>query len=111
MAEQVKDPVLHCCGVNSIPGPGTSVCCRCVRKKKEKEGEGEGGGGEGEGGEDRKPDTGQHEDSTLDLVANLLSILVAPSGPAVFPASAIFLPYLASKAYCLVCFFPQHWLE
>ena len=40
VAQQVKDPTLPLqrlgplCGAGSIPGPGTSACCRLGRKKK-----------------------------------------------------------------------------
>ena len=42
MAQQVKDPTLPLqrlgplCGAGSIPGPGTSACCRLGQKKKKK---------------------------------------------------------------------------
>ena len=42
VAQQVKDPTLPLqrlgplCGAGSIPGPGTSACCRLGQKKKKK---------------------------------------------------------------------------
>ena len=37
VAEQVKDPAPGCfCGTGSVPGPGTSTCCRCSQKTNKK---------------------------------------------------------------------------
>lgn len=37
-AQQVKNLALHCCGVDSTLGLGTSTCHRCNQKEREREG-------------------------------------------------------------------------